>query len=265
MVLRFSRHLGDRATGIANAEALSCNTVAIHTAAFHLNALDRESLQMLSKGINSLPPLPSLWEGEDREFRFLHAFSHNTYSDELESPSPKPDRSQKDVLSSCHRFVASWVRFSPLVCYLKIRAFDRHSMELFELMKLPFAQRQPQIAAFCKRVKDPYTRNKLVAALWLNPFTDILSAAETAQLNDARYQTLWAVFKTALQAQLDDPETVRAKIAGFCDPINGSPLRMEDQPGEVRIIFKKQGDKPAWELRIGIALQREPYWQLKQR
>ncbi|XHR29131.1 MAG: hypothetical protein ACFUZC_00920 [Chthoniobacteraceae bacterium] len=262
-IFRFSRHLENGNSLIENATAIACNTIAMHVAAFHLRNLDRDALQKLSDGIGALPTLPAFWGGEENDRKYLQALLHNTYNSELRSPSSKTSPS-KGLIASWKKTVAGMVKISPLFCYYEIKSFDRHKAEFDWLMGLPFHERGPMVTEFRARLTENHQTNFFRRGLFFNPFISILTAADSAQLYDARYQTLWTIFKTALQAQLTDPESVRAKVAGFCDPIDGTPLQMEDQPGEIQIFFKTLREEPAWQLRIGIALQREPYWQLKQ-
>jgi len=71
----------------------------------------------------------------------------------------------------------------------------------------------------------------------------VLPASASTRLKEVQTEALWAILRTAIDAQIQDPGSVRGELAKLHDPYDDGPIQMRDVAGGVELSLKSGGRK----------------------
>ena len=80
-----------------------------------------------------------------------------------------------------------------------------------------------------------------------------LPAMLGARTKEVQVDAAWEILRTALNAQLRDPASVRQALAPLRDPYDDQPFVMRDVEGGVEIQLKTDPGKRPVTLTVGLA------------
>ena len=246
LMLRFARHMAQPTLLLGNLVMIAMNTVAINSAAQHLQDFDVVSLQKLLDGIATLPPAPSLPQAMAMDSKIFSAWLRHALIGARERQQAEPIVGEDNTLRQLKEgFIPKMTRLSPLVSFYLVRRFEQRSQELNRLMELPYAEGKPKIDAMMKELEGK-RRVDILACLALRVGANI-------RLKDAQSEALWAIFRTALATQLHDPTGLRAQLAKLCDPYDGGPIEIQEVERGVKLVLKSEEGKKPVTLTVGLA------------
>ena len=246
LILRFGRHLGEPGMLISNLVRVSTDMIGISFVARYLPQFDASSLQKLCEGIAALPPSHSMQEAMAMESKMFTPYLRNLLAKENARKAKQSwkygvDNEKNDVNASP---IITLMHTSPTLYLFMIHNYEQRIQEVEKLMGLPYLEARPKIAAL-----EKYLEKKPL----LDPFSLMLLPAPSIRLKEVQMETMWTILKTAFDAQILNPSSVRGELAKLRDPYDGGPMEMRDVPGGVELKLKSDPDKKPVTLMVGLA------------
>jgi len=254
LLFHFSRHLGEQRVLLGKLAQLVSDAIAIDLLALHLQEFDPTSLQRLSKEIAALPPSHTLREAMACEREIFSGIWYNKTANLVRAASknslraqPSPSQSGKDGGDFLTLKPIQEINFRlglrvKYVVY-SIKKFEQKSLEAEKLMDLPYAEARPRFVAFEKELK----RDR-----WINGLFLYLPGMHR-RFQEVQVEMMWTILRTALDAQIHNPSSVRGELAKLRDPYDGSPIEMRDVPSGVELKLKSDPDYQPMTLMVGLA------------
>ena len=255
LMFRFARHLGEPKLIINYMAQIVLNNITIDLTLRNLQQFDPVSLQHLSELV-SVTPSHSVRESLVSERELLIPFAYNQLANavhvatkDARGAQPSPAQGGKDGQDfQTHNPVPEIkITGGPTVKLLVywIRISEQKSLELEKLLCLPYAEARPQLDAY---------RGNLQKYRWINgPYALMNSPfAGSLRFREVQMEGAWAIFRTALDAQIHTPSSVRAELAKLRNPYDGSPLEIRDVEDGIEEKLKGPPDMNQMTLTIGL-------------
>lgn len=256
LILRLSRHVGQAPVLIVRLVEMSEDLIAINLTVRNLQKFDSASLQRISEGVAKLPAPLSMKEVMAAETANWSACFNNMMTNQLlaatRSSKTPPSSSQGGKEKNVFQFETPNQEYKITgglpVKYLaySLKQYELKSREVERLMELPFPEARPQIDAFEKSLQKHRWINGMYVAL-------ALPAMLGARTKEVQVDAAWEILRTALNAQLRDPASVRQALAPLRDPYDDQPFVMRDVEGGVEIQLKTDPGKRPVTLTVGLA------------
>ena len=127
-----------------------------------------------------------------------------------------------------------------------INRYEQKSIELENLMGLPYVQARPQLDAFERNLKNHRWLNGIYAIL-------LLPADAVVRRKEVQIETAWTILRTALVAQMRNPASVRGELAKLRDPYDDGPMEWRDVPDGVEVKMKAPPGQKTITLIVGLS------------
>jgi len=233
MGFHIGRQMGEPPLFIVSLVRGSTDYIFLDFVLRNLPKFGASSLQRLSDGIKALPPVHSLNETLAVEKKTFLPYIRRVLSKSVRSTMAEDSMAAKMMAGS------------PRIWLLMVDDVERLYNKLEPLFELPYAEAQPKLAEIERQTKRRWFINCL-SVITLPVILDVRAKMAQSEVE-------WAIFKTALNAQLRDPASVRGELAKLRDPFDDQPIEMRDVEGGVEIRLKSgEGKKPVT-LVVGLA------------
>ena len=257
LIFRFGRQLEEPELLINSLIRFSTDMIAITFATRHLSEFDDASLRKLFEGIIALPPAHPMREVVATERKMWVAYLNNllakavinaTKNKHAAQSLPLPDEMKGVDVQNSKPNQAITITGGLPAKYLaySINRYEQKSIELENLMGLPYVQARPQLDAFERNLKNHRWLNGIYAIL-------LLPADAVVRRKEVQIETAWTILRTALVAQMRNPASVRGELAKLRDPYDDGPMEWRDVPDGVEVKMKAPPGQKTITLIVGLS------------
>ena len=250
-LFRFARHASEPPLLIGLLVGNSLDAMAIQLIARFLPQFDQASLKTLSDGIAALPPTHTTAEGIAMEKRIMLP----RFRQKIETARAKGSKGMDELRDLCATLDAKGAKHNdsaggwlanttPETLLGWTDGVDRSYAELIRLAALPRAQFDSQIDTFDKQVQSEGATNPL--------YQSVIPVIRGVLTKEFVMQARQAMLAAALDAQRQDPTSVRPALAKARDPFGEGPFQCNDAPGGLELRSKLMDGKKPVILFVGV-------------
>lgn len=138
----------------------------------------------------------------------------------------------------------------PLLSSAMLAHVERDSRELEALVRVPYPDGRRKIDEFVEKLD---IEKMGLMRKHLNIWSSLLLPSEArVRHKQVQSEAMWAILRTAIDAQIKNPAEVRAQLAKLRDPYDGNPIAMRDVEGGVEITLKSNEGRTPVTITVGL-------------